>query len=304
MVKLVYFSDTHFCSKRPQSRIDEDFFNSQLKKFDEIITHCIDSKIDIVIHGGDFFDVPLPEYSLLNSIVPRLKRLYTANIPCYITYGSHDLFGYNLESIKKTGVGTLIHVGLLKNLIGPVSIKNISFYGIPALFEHSINIYKNIPPKTIVVTHNIITPEKVPFDHILCDDLISFNHNNIFLCAHYHKMFFVKKNSTIFVSTGPLVRTDKTDAFHKPNIIQLDILDDGKIKISRKILSHNSNVFDLKEKEESNPVFTMNLQNVHFDFFDLFDLTKKIASKSNISASVLNEALKRLEIAQKGLYDA
>jgi len=299
-MRLVFTTDWHLCSKKPFRRTDSDFLEVQLKKVDEIINYCIDTKVDVVIHGGDVFDVPVPDYWLLNEVVPRLRKLRRAKIPCYIVYGSHDMFGYNIKSIgRDTGVGTLLHAGLFRSLIGPMEIYGVPFHGIPAMLYHTVDVYKNITKKTIIVTHNMVVPEFLPFEHVLFDDL-RFCLGNVFLCGHYHKVFFIKKKQNVFVNTGPLVRTDKREADHTPNFILLEY--GTKLKISRVPISCKPASFDFSERTEGLPNFIETLQLTHFNFLDLFDLTRKVAQQEDITEPILTEALDRLHKAQQVIY--
>lgn len=302
-MKFIYFSDSHFRSRRPIRRVDEAFFENQMKKLDEIVSYCIDNKYQAIVHGGDLFDVALPDYGVYNAVAKRFNTLAKAKIQCYITPGSHDLLGYRVESLDKTGIGALIHSGLLQTLIGPQDIGGVLFYGVPALLQHTAAIYKVIPPKHIVVTHNVVTADTLPFDHVTFQDLSADGSTRIYLCGHYHKFFKVQVGSAFFFSTGPLIRLEKTDAEHTPNVLSLEV-DVQKLTFNTKFLACASNVLDLTEKPELGSLCISGLKETRINFFNLFELTKQIAQRHQVDPAICDEALRRLDESQRSLTDA
>jgi len=302
VARLVYTSDTHFKSRRPLRRTDVDFFAAQMKKLDEIVAYCIDNKVKAFLHAGDMWDVALPEYGILNSVAERYQKLYKAGIDCYITPGSHDLLGYRIDSLSKTGIGTLIHTGLLKTLIGPQDVHGVSFYGVPALLHHTVEPYKKIPTNYIIITHNIVTSDPVNFEHLTFKDLSFSEAGRVFLCAHYHKFFKMQVGNNYFFSTGPLIRGDKNEHDHTPNILVLDISAAGLV-FNSKFINCDQNIMDLTDKTELGSNCISGLRDTRINFFDLFDLTKQIAQAHNVPTPVLDNALIRLESAQRSLLD-
>jgi len=300
MVKLAYFSDSHFRSRRPIRRLDDEFFLNQMKKFDEIVDFCISEKCQALIHGGDLFDVPLPDYGVYNAVARRFYSLLKAKIKCYITFGSHDLLGYQSSSVDKTGVGALIQSGLLHPLIGSQEVCGVLFYGVSALIHSTSDTYKTIPKSHIIVTHNIITSDPVAFEHVTFQDLAFDEEPRIFLCAHYHKAFQKQVKNLHFFSTGPLVRTDKQESEHEPNILCLDI-NSHSLKIEVKVLNYVKNVMDLTEKTELGSTCISGLKDTRITFFNLFELTKKIAKDNKVPEEVITSAIQRLEAAERGV---
>jgi len=300
MVKIIYLSDTHFRSRRPIRRIDVEFFDNQLKKLDELVDICIKNKVQALIHGGDLFDVALPDYGLFNAVAKRFRKLHRAKVDCYITYGSHDLLGYQIESVNKTGIGALIHTGLLKELIGPTEVHKVMFYGVPAVMHHTVDLYKDVPENYIIITHNIVTSDIVNFEHLTFENLASGKANRIFLCAHYHKYFKTQVKNAYFFNTGPLIRGDKNDAEHTPNVLLMELAKDTTTFTSF-FLSHVKNAIDTSDKIELGSIAVSGLQNTQLQFVDIFELTKKIAAENNISTDILNVALSKLEEAQRSL---
>lgn len=299
-MKFAFSTDTHLCSRRPINRIDEHFFETQLTKLDFIIDKSIEAQVEVFFHGGDLFDTPsLPDFSLLNNVLPRFCRLKRAKIEAYIVLGSHDMFGYNKDSVNKTAVGSLIHAGVLKVLEGPITIKNTLFYGIPATLNHSVTTYKDVPENAIVITHNTLVPIDTPFEHVLIKDIP--NRRNLFLCGHYHVPFHRQLQESTFINIGPLIRTEKTEYKHNPMLLVGTVEPNKILNIQNVPVPHGTDVFDLTDTFELASTFVHTLQTTRIDFYDLFDLTRQLAKTNNIPEHITNQALLRLENANSSI---
>jgi len=302
MVKFAYFSDTHFCSRKPIRRTDTNFFEAQISKLKSVTDFCIKQGVKVLLHGGDVFDTPHPDYGVLNAVATQLLRLKKRKIECYVTPGSHDLLGYRLGSVDKTSIGTLISTGLLKPLVGDMEIQSVLFYGVPAQLNHTLDVYKDIPDKRIIITHNIVTSDAVEYDHLTFEDLATTEFSRIFLCAHYHKFFKIQVGNTFFFNTGPLVRTSKIEAEHQPNLLIFDV-DKGQTRFSTFLIPYVKDVLDLTEKTELGTICISGLKDTRIAFLDLFDLTKKLAEKHNIDKTIVDDALTRLDEARRSFSD-
>lgn len=253
------------------------------------------------------YDIPdLPDFLLLNNVIPEFKRLKSAGIDFYINLGSHDLFGYNMESVYTTAVGSLIRYGLLKLPAENELINGIKFKFINAKTKHTLDLYQDLGDTHIVVSHNMLVPKSVPYDHILFSDLNFCK--QVFLCGHYHKQFAVRDGSNIFLNPGPVIRTTITEADHRPgvSIIKYDSTNmTSPVKVSNYYLKHDSNVFDLnsivssKEKEES---VSLTVKNTRFDSYDLTELAAKLGADNKTSFDVMAEVIRRLNDAKTGLH--
>jgi len=111
-MKLLIFTDAHLRASTPCSRVD-DYPIAMWEKFRQISRIIIEKGINTVLIGGDLFDAPDPSISIVNSYL----QLFTHwNIPIYSIVGSHDKFGYNDNTLYRTGLGNLIASGTVKLL--------------------------------------------------------------------------------------------------------------------------------------------------------------------------------------------
>lgn len=61
-----------------------------VKAFEEAMDNCISRQVDFIVIGGDLFDSNIPEMSLLNSAVKKIKEVRDNGIEIYVVYGNHD----------------------------------------------------------------------------------------------------------------------------------------------------------------------------------------------------------------------
>jgi DNA repair exonuclease SbcCD nuclease subunit len=160
-------------------------------------------------------------------------------------------------------------------------------------------IVQDTKRRTVVVSHNTITPSPVPYDHILLKDMPGVN--VIYLLGHYHKFFMEAgfgKNA--FINTGPIVRTDTTEQGHKPCVMLITIID-GMIKQIKTVYltSAKQDVFVKEADETSSFDFVNSIKNTTFQYCDLFDLTKQIGKSLNTPKEIVDNAIERLEKIQR-----
>jgi len=297
-IKILYTTDWHLCSRCPGKRSQDNFFSLQMAKVDEIIKTAIDNQVTAIIHGGDFFDSPKIDYWLLNIMISKFNLLKEAGIAVCLVPGSHDMYGYNVSSIPSTAVGALKETGLLTILEGSFLWYGINILAVPATLEHTLKSYDALIEGQVVISHNLVTPTSVPYDHILLQNLPG--NKIVYLLGHYHKYFICKVNDNVFVNTGPLIRTDISEQDHAPCAALLTF-EDSKIKSIKKLAltSAKNNVF-VKESVEQKPLdFVDSIRNTTFQYCDLFDLTKQIAASVNTPKEIVANALARLEKVQR-----
>jgi len=299
-IKILYTTDWHLCSKCPGKRAEHNFFDLQVAKVDEIIKFAIEEKVTAIIHGGDFFDSPRIDYWLLNMMIAKFNELQEHGIDVYLVPGSHDMYGYNINSIHSTAIGALEATGLISILNGPTKICDINIMAIPATLQHGLDLYTNLGADVnMVISHNTLTPEPVPYSHILLKDLPGTD--RIYLLGHYHKFIMCNLNGNTFLNPGPLIRTDISEQAHTPGVILLTYDESSHIKLvqRRRLVSAKADVFVKETEVPATLDFVDSIRSTTFKYCDLFDLTKQIAKSINAPKDVLDGALMRLEKVQK-----
>ncbi len=91
-VRVVFFSDTHLGFDYPlrgrstRRRRGRDFFDN----YQRVLDYCVDTKPDLVIHGGDFFFRSRVPASIVDMAYGRLVRFADHGIPILIVPGNHE----------------------------------------------------------------------------------------------------------------------------------------------------------------------------------------------------------------------
>lgn len=295
-MRWLFTTDWHICDRRPGARIDSDFFAIQLAKIEEILTIASTYKVDRILHGGDLFDRPLMDLHIINTVIEVLKK---ATAPIEIVLGNHDLLGYNENTVARTALGTLLKAGVIKETtLSHVNVTN----------KHQVNLYQL--PGPIIMTHNMVSPTELLFDHLLCKDIAPICPNTVVLCGHYHTAFtyYDKTYNTTFVNTGNLVRTSIAEASHAPYVV---IGEDNAIleRVFIKAAQSGNQVFDLqahtefKQREKSFNKFVTSLQEAKSitEGHDLISLITTTAFKEKIDERIRQEALRRVAFAKDSI---
>lgn len=233
LCKMLYLTDTHFRGSNPRSRVDN-FSEALFTKLEWVVGEAIRRKVDVVVHGGDWFD----NFEVASSIVARVLRilypLVEAGIPIISTVGSHDLHGYSLDSLGRTSVNLLSASGFVNLLVGgaAVAINDVCFYGLhhrlgsddPGRFVVSLSddlhsLYR------VMIVHDTIVEREVPGEHWLVQD-VRVN-ADLVLSGHYHGGYRVysRSDGVVFCNPGALARLDNTrvNRVRRPAVAYIEI---------------------------------------------------------------------------------
>ncbi len=317
-MKILYTADWHLRCKVPENRLESpsDFYQLQLDKIKEIF-NILNNEADIMIIGGDLFDRYKPEYSLLNDIIRILK---SSKKPIYVVLGNHDLIGANLKSVRRSGVGALIEAKIVNYLFSTQdnvfssethSIRVRGYhYRLEVDPEKDYMFKKKFENTTdIIVTHDLIVPPgEYPFTCIPYDTIKT--NADIVLCSHWHRPFKGKVGKTDFYNPGCIVRTDITEVDHRPQIMMVEVTDDGKVGIEARFLKcskEGKEVFDMERvKERKNHLqeysqFVENLSDVKLENLKVDQIVQVLGKEGNVKTEIVEEAKKRVLKAEKEL---
>ncbi|MGE5601394.1 MAG: DNA repair exonuclease [Clostridia bacterium] len=114
MYKFAHLSDVHIGA----------FSNPKLKRlaldaFIKSIDACIERGVDFIVIAGDLFDSNLPDMSIVNDAVKKMREVNERSIKIYTVYGSHD-FSPNQSSM----IDILESAGLFKKVTHGKMIDN------------------------------------------------------------------------------------------------------------------------------------------------------------------------------------
>lgn len=85
MSKFAHMSDIHLGAHREPALRE-----LERKCFAESVDLCIKEGVDFLLISGDLFHVGIPDLSVVNDAVKKMRELRDAKIPIYAIYGSHD----------------------------------------------------------------------------------------------------------------------------------------------------------------------------------------------------------------------
>lgn len=115
-MKFLLSADWHLRLDLPRCRVDEDWFGTQKKVVQAILTEAKKRKLDIYC-VGDVFNTSVVQEQLKNWLINELKLWEKeTGLKIYFLAGNHDLPYHSLENIERSSIGILTKVfGFIPN---------------------------------------------------------------------------------------------------------------------------------------------------------------------------------------------
>lgn len=306
-MKLLIFTDSHIRASTPRSRID-DYPVAMWEKFRQISQIIIEKGINTVLIGGDLFDAPDPSTSIVNSYL----QLFTYwNVPIYSIVGSHDKFGYNDNTLYRTGLGTLIASGTIKLLDATQRIGyNTQIAGVShsyELDENPVTDYHrkklNTDEYLIQICHGMTLDGSWGFGKYTNIRDIK-TEADLLVCGHYHPGFAsVQVENTTIINIGSLGRTENIQRRYSPGVIVVTTDIPGEESWEFIPLNVPENVFSTKEVK-AEKVFGVDIsafiqllkdRSSNTEYADLKELITLIGQKGQYSKEIIVKALEYVE---------
>jgi len=85
MHKFAHMADIHLGAHREPTlqKLEADAFSKAMDK-------CVELEVDFILVWGDFFHIGIPDLSVVNEALLRIRLVQKTGIPIYVIYGSHD----------------------------------------------------------------------------------------------------------------------------------------------------------------------------------------------------------------------
>jgi exonuclease SbcD len=109
MYKFAHLGDCHLGAWR-----DHKLKELNLDVFMLAMDKCVEEQVNFIVITGDLFDTTMPDLSLVNKAVEKIRKVTEQGISVYLTYGSHD-FAANAVSI----IDILNSAGLFRKVVEP-----------------------------------------------------------------------------------------------------------------------------------------------------------------------------------------
>lgn len=314
MIKLLFLTDTHYTGKTPVSRKDN-ILQTCIEKTREIFEIARKEKVDLILHGGDFFDTP----DVSDSVASEIGCLYLQSPSKVIAIpGNHDVRANNYDTLYQTKLGLFDKLGIVKVLkrnenfeftkdgitisitgqgsdyksVEDLKIQNVEQNKIRIHLVHAMVVDKNFP--------NTI-PLKQLFD----------TKAHITLLGDYHIGWgIIEYQGKLFINPGALIRKTIAEEDIKRHP-QAAIIEINEKYINAKLIALQSvkpieEIFKLEEIEKQRKyhekllTFKQTLKHNHLLTIstDIKKLVAQYAKLKGIEQEVVNKVYTTLDIAQ------
>jgi DNA repair exonuclease SbcCD nuclease subunit len=300
LTKFLYTTDWHLCFKQPGTRLD-DVLEKQFAKVLQFVDICNSTNPDFILHGGDLFDAPRnADPSVVNRTIEILKNLKQ---PMYYVPGSHDMFGYNLDSFAQSYLGTLQASDriIILNQKGIYKFPGELQVGVvPAYVGTNINMYQEFIGADIVVSHDMITTTPVPYAHIQIKELAQMFTNTIFLLGHNHSQYYEVLNNNIFINPGPLVRTSIAEQNNAPYVAVIE-KQGSNVTVNHISIAVDKDVFVIQPQDKETTVMTFNdvMKKTNIEYNDIYELLHKVSLDLHIEDVHVNNLKERIKYVEQ-----
>lgn len=325
-MRFLFMTDTHIRGTNPRNRLDN-FQETLAAKMNEVVDIADEYGVDIVLHGGDWFDRPDASPAIVRDFAVIIKRF---NRPIYTVAGNHDVYGHNPQTLSRTMLGLLEGLDIIKLLdyekkvfIEKDGIRvqlTGSSYNTEIDGEDSRRHYVAEKEEgtdcAINIVHGMLLERPLieGLKYTLIDDIADTG-ADITLAGHYHCGFgIVNKGAKYFVNPGSLARitASKADISRMPQVTVIDIRKGGieifpvmlKCALKGDEVLDRSAIEDAQERSLKLYGFFQQINaNEEFRKVDIRSILQQIASSENVPAEVKNETIRRIEIARQNLFN-
>jgi DNA repair exonuclease SbcCD nuclease subunit len=110
MFDFIAGADFHITDQRPKNRKDK-YFETILNKFEQILIITEkETKFNLLVIAGDFFDSPTVPYKVTKEVISLIKK---HNVNILATFGQHDI-RFHQAGLSNTPFGVLLASGLIR----------------------------------------------------------------------------------------------------------------------------------------------------------------------------------------------
>jgi predicted phosphodiesterase len=240
-LKIGYFTDLHARYDTPEGRTD-DFKVSLLQKLEEIGDIWREAGVELVLFGGDLFHTPDPARSVEHDVMHILKSWHLQIIG---VVGSHDYFGYQMKTLKRTALGIFQKADVIQlvDMHQWMNVNGVMIYGTPHRYD-LLDDPHNFTVETkdctglfhIQLIHGDVVDKPAPWPHILPSQIKTGV--DLALCGHVHSGWVgtipVDRQDggmTVFVNPGSIGRLENTGHQRMPQVCIIQVAPDGNFTL-------------------------------------------------------------------------
>ena len=218
-MKLLITGDWHLRFKKPEMRLDEDYFQTQSDKIKQILYIAKANDCKTILQPGDFFDsVETPWFVVQH----YMKMFLQEQIDIWTIPGQHDL-RYHTREIENTPLGVL-EASVAIRIATEAILDNFCLYG--SWWGQEIPDIETINTINIIMAHQMIVQKKLWQDQIdfsYAKDLLKKNPNcDLFVTGDNHQSFIEEYQGRYLINCGSLMRANIDQVDHKPVVYIYD----------------------------------------------------------------------------------
>ena len=327
-MKLGFFTDTHIRADSPEGRTDN-FRTAILTKLEECGQIWKDNKVQTVLFGGDLFHTPDVAKSVVNDVIPIFRSW---NLPIIGVIGSHDYFGYQIKSLKRTALDHFVEFGMIQLVGGGLpNIPTEIFVGEGIwitgthhtywfaedpknCYQERLKAIQEFGGYQIQLVHGDLFNVFVPWPHILTEQVTT--ESDLVLSGHIHSGWpnkVIQYGKTKFVNPGAVARLENTGKQRIPMVNIIDVYNikkndkNGIAQMDSKIsfiplTSAAPHPFKEKRREEEETIQDTSkliqlIASTQVDTVDIKTQLPLAAKELNMSEEVLDRAFDFIEKA-------
>ncbi|MCS1351229.1 metallophosphoesterase [Mechercharimyces sp. CAU 1602] len=320
-MRLLYFTDTHIRGTSPRSRMD-DFPQTLKEKVLEVVKIANREEVDVILHGGDFFDRPDVSPSVVGEFAGILRKF---SAPIYTIAGNHDIYGHNPETAHRSMIGLLDAFGTVtmlnqgeRRVLTAGGIK-VQLSGQPFHYDldrRDVRLDYVVQNESeadfcIHMVHGMVVERALPdgVHHTLVDKLWS-DDVDLLLTGHYHAGFAVQeKEGKYIVNPGALARINNhpSEMRRRPQVALITLGEKIDIQLfplrsapEGKDVLDRSYIEEAAWRAEKMSSFVQQVQAAGtFHSLDPVEIINEIALLEGIADEVKYEAMRRIAVIQE-----
>lgn len=223
-MKLLLTGDWQLRFRKPEMRLDENYFETQAGKVRQILEIAEKNDCGAILQPGDFFDgVETPWFVVQHYMKMLIDILFDKGIDLICSPGQHDL-RYHTREIENTPLGVLKAAQIL-------SLEEIISYGdgiqICSVWWGNNEIPRTVKSKNnILLMHRMVLQKKLwlgQTDFVYARDLLkNYPEFDLFVTGDNHQGFVEEDNGRYVVNCGSLMRANIDQVDHKPRVYVYD----------------------------------------------------------------------------------
>lgn len=278
-MNILVVGDLHLRATSPCSRVDN-ILETFWFKARQVVDIVKSRGVCAVIFLGDVFDSPSPSLSVVWEFLNFVDLL---RVPVYTIVGNHDVYGYNLETLRRCQLGQLSRLGAITLITSPTRVCGRVF-----------GVFPDSSPCDVLLVHDFLLPFEFFGKATLIDEFTPPPGCKLVLVGHYHHGFApVTRDGVVYFGPGALLRLDRSERERDVGVALLDCetLDFEFIKLHKP-----ENVFLEVVEEKAADEVVSKILDLKVENLNVHDIIFALASQNNVPEKIVERLVQYLEV--------